>query len=481
MKNTMQNKALILKTIKKYLNRISGILGALIIFILITDVLNYMYVNVEEIRLPRILFHYYYEDEGKIDNIYLGSSHVYSDINPMQLDEINGEYNFDLATSSQRLNGSYYLLKEADRNNSLSHVYLDLYYTFIVKTGIDLDSDPINEAQHWNWQNTDYMKNSFNKLEYMFSIAGVEKYTDIFLPFSRYRANLDNWDYINKVIEEKNSDNYLAYIHHTDYDNGTYSEYIRQGYLYSTKEITNEKKMRYKSGGLGEDPMGEESKEYLYKIINYCKKRDIPITLFVTPIKDFQLINLNSYDNYIDQVRGIAKECGVDFYDFNLAKSEYFSLDSIKDFRDFTHLNTAGAKVFTDFFAKVVSGTASENEKYFYSSYAEKLQREPPRIYGLYYQDANNNEIAEDEEVVSDLENIETADGQIRTLWIASNRESGMEYKIVMTSDEGEQYIVQDFSENKEFTLSTDEHGICTILARMKDDPEEIQTLEISY
>ncbi|MDE6663445.1 MAG: hypothetical protein K2K46_08895, partial [Lachnospiraceae bacterium] len=57
-----------LTLLKKYLVRIAGFIGGLIIFICIVNVLNYMYVNNKEINGGRLLFHYFYEDKGKIDN-----------------------------------------------------------------------------------------------------------------------------------------------------------------------------------------------------------------------------------------------------------------------------------------------------------------------------------------------------------------------------------------------------------------------------
>ncbi|MDE7206542.1 MAG: hypothetical protein K2N90_05205 [Lachnospiraceae bacterium] len=83
----------------------------------------------------------------------------------------------------------------------------------------------------------------------------------------------------------------------------------------------------------------------------------------------------------------------------------------------------------------------------------------PPAIYGLYYREKEH----------------------IKILQIASNRESGLEYRIIMTPDKGSQYTLQDFQDNKTITISELEHGICTIVARMKDSNEVIQTLEISY
>lgn len=446
------------------LKRVIGILAGLLIFAAIVEALDYMYVN--ENSWTRILWHNFYEDKGKIDNVYIGSSHVFCDIDTAQLDEINGQYNFNLSTSGQRLNGSYYLLKEADRNNSLSHVYLELYYAVNTTENFNAKLDPIDTELHWNWNNTDNMEFSLNKLEYMFSIAGPDKYANIILPFSRYLSKLDDWDAIKQRIGNKQSEDYRAYRHYEQYDDGSYCEYLKQGYSYSTR--VGEDKIRLLEQGriLEENPLGEKSEKYLRKIIKYCQKRNIPITLFVSPIDELQLISIGNYDNYINQINGIAQEYGIEFYDFNLAKEEFLSIQSKEYFRDDGHLNNAGAAVFTPFFGKVLLGDSAENKEYFYNSYAEKLQAAAPNIYGLYYRSSKTGKNESE---------------HTNTMWIASNRNEGMEYKIVLSPDEGEEYMVQDFMENKEFTVSADEHGKCSIMFRMKERPDDVQILEIDY
>ena len=394
---------------KKYLSRIIGVLGALLIFYMICNTLNYIYV--EEDSWGRILWHNSFEDDRKIDNIYLGSSHVYCNINPELLDEINGQYNFNMASGAQLLNGSYHLLKEADKNNVLSHVYLELYYDCSVINNFNSSSEIINIGYYHNFKNTDYMKLSFNKIEYMLSIAGAEKYVDIFFPFSRYRTKLDNWDYIRQTMESKGTTAYVNFEQHNEYVDGNgIFEYKEQGYQYNTRKFLDKQRLYKQYKILGENPIGEKSEKYLRRIISYCQKRDIPITLFVSPIDELQLISVEHYDNYINQVRKIAREYGIEFYDFNLTKEEYLDIQHGKYFRDIDHLNYKGADIFTPFFSKVVSGTPSENEKYFYASYEEKLQSTAPAIYGLYYKDSDG----------------------IRTYHVASNRERGMEYRITM-------------------------------------------------
>lgn len=393
----------------KYVNRITGVLGALLIFYMICSVLNYMYV--EDDGWGRIFWHDFYEDDGKIDNIYLGSSHAYCDLNPALLDKINGQYNFNMASGEQPLNGTYYLLKEADKNNSLSHVYLELYYWCSVKNNFDSDSELINTGYYHNFKNTDYMKLSINKIEYMLSIVGVGKYVDMLFPFSRYRVNLDNWDYIKQITGRKREESYIAYEQMSDW-----SEHRKQGYYFTTRNLVNVERLYSQNRILGENPIGEESEKYLRKIISYCQKRDIPITLFVSPMDELKLISTENYDNYINQVSEIAEEYDIEFYDFNLAKEEYLPIHSEEYFFDFEHLNGAGGSIFTPFFSKVVSETLLENEKYFYDSYEDKLQSIAPAIYGLYYGDSDG----------------------FRTYHVASNRENGMEYRITLISTSNE-------------------------------------------
>lgn len=443
-------------------------MGAVVLtFQLMINVLNYMYADGD--AWYRILWHHYYEDEGRIDQVYIGSSHVYCAIDPGQLDGINHEYNFNLSTPEQRLNSSYYLLREAAQNNNLSHVYLELYYRCLTEDNFNGYIDPVCDETYYShsWQNTDFMKASWNKLLYMFSIGGIEDSIDILFPFSRYRSHLDDWDYIKQNISKKEGEYYRTYRYRYDFEDGNgYDEMLGQGYFFTTKRFLDEQRLFEQPRSLDEDPIGEVSEKYLRKIISYCRKLDIPLTLFISPVDELQLISAEKYDNYIKQVREIAAEYNIDFYDFNLTKEEYLPIWEGKYFRDAGHLNHDGASIFTPFFYNVVSGKREENQKFFYSSYEEKLQNLAPEIYGLYYRDSKGTE-----------ERLE----EVRTFYIASNREEGMEYRICITPNDGEIFVLQDWDENKAFTRTKEEHGVCVIEARMKEDSEPIQVLRINY
>ena len=149
---------------------------------------------------------------------------------------------------------------------------------------------------------------------------------------------------------------------------------------------------------------------------------------------------------------------------FNLTKEEYLPIHNERYFMDLLHLNAAGADMFTVFFDKIMSEDVVENSKYFYESYNEKLRDIPPTVYGLYYRE------------------LITVEGKaVKQFYIASSREADMEYRIILTPNDGEQYIVQDFTENKEFVVDSYENGICTIVSRMRNNLEEVQTLEVYY
>lgn len=105
-----------------------GIVAAIVIFYGIVQSLNYMYVDdSSSVSREQVVWHEFYEEKGRINNVYLGSSHVYYNINPVYLDNINEQFNFNLSTPSQLPNGTFHLLKEADRYNELSHVYVEFF------------------------------------------------------------------------------------------------------------------------------------------------------------------------------------------------------------------------------------------------------------------------------------------------------------------------------------------------------------------
>ena len=100
----------------------------------------------------------------------------------------------------------------------------------------------------------------------------------------------------------------------------------------------------------------------------------------------------------------------------------------------------------------------------FYDSYEDKLSHLAPTVFGISYFDGCNNR-----------------GEMVRNCKIVSNDYENIEYKIILTPEGGNSYMLQNFSENSIFTIKPEEHGVCTIEYRIMDDLNERQKVEISY
>ena len=77
----------------------------------------------------------FYDNAGKIDTLFLGSSHCRNGVDPRIADEMLGTYSFNLGTNAQTLCASYYLLREALRYDEIETVYLETFYTMFQQPG----------------------------------------------------------------------------------------------------------------------------------------------------------------------------------------------------------------------------------------------------------------------------------------------------------------------------------------------------------
>lgn len=430
----------------------------ILFFLLGNKALNYLYW--EDNEWCRIFWHNFYKQAENIDYVYLGSSHVYCDINPEILDEKNGRNNFNMALPAQRLIESYYLLTEADRYNDIKEVYLELYYN--PSTGISGNYQEKLSVQN-GWRAIDSMKLSFSKAKAIVGMNPIKYYPEACFPFIRYREHLTDGNWIKDRVNYKENDNYKKYI----YNDGT-TEFRDKGHYYTTRELTNLIFTRDRKPE--EMYLTEDAEEYLRKIIEYCQRKNIPITLFSSPIYAIQPIATGNYDQYANRIKEIASEYTVPYYDFNMAKEEYLSIQHPEYFMDVGHLNAKGAEIFTNFFYQVVSEKQDDTIKYFYESYQEKLGNSKSRVYGIYCYNAEESELQGSDEL-----------GKTRRMVIASNRENELEYQIFLTPDGGETVLLQDFATNKHFNISAEEHGSCKIVWRNINDEEKIGNMDIQY
>jgi hypothetical protein len=433
-------------------NKIIALLLTIAVFVCACKGLDYVYYQADD--FGRIVWHGFYEQEN-IDNLYVGSSHVYCDINPYALDEINGENNFNLSVGNMRLNSMYYAIREADRLYDLKNVVVEMYYeTLIGDMGMFHSGTTVPNA----WDCADYMHFSWNKLAFMWNLSEKEQYMETLFPFTRFRAYLFDTEFVKNNITGKQTEEYKAYTYHIEDEAGVV-EFSDKGYGYTSRVLDGTKRSIPVNTSLSEDVhITEDAEKYLRMIVEYCQKEDIRLTLIVSPMYELQLYSTGDYDSYRVQIAGIAEEYGVPFYDFNLAKEEYLDIQYPENFMDTGHLNATGAALFTGFLWQVMENDDEANAEIFYSSFQEKKQLEPDAVWGVCYYGSGDNQ----------------------AMVVATNKDWKSEYSVTAYPQSGEKRVLLKNDSSNTFYVPADEHGILKIKVK-QTDTGSAQKIELEY
>ena len=149
---------------KKYFLLRWLLMAAAVMFLLLdlVKLCNYLLTDDSQ-SYTRLTMHELYEraDAGEeVDTLFLGSSHCYRAYDPALYEELTGEPAYNLGSSSQNYDTSYYLLREAARLYDLKTVYLDMHYKFLFMDSEDRDLVQANII-------SDYMRPSRNKLSFL--------------------------------------------------------------------------------------------------------------------------------------------------------------------------------------------------------------------------------------------------------------------------------------------------------------------------
>lgn len=322
----------------------------------------------------RVALHELYHADSNIDVLLLGSSHCYRSLDPAVLDGVLGQNTFNAGSSIQSLDGSYAMLVEAGKHHHIQKVYLEMYYKIM---GEDYerrtDVTPVYIL-------SDYMKPSFHRIQYLLQACNMDYWLNGLIPARRNWRSLFEEMYVADLLETKSKASYKEYAYPS----------FRQEYYAGKGFVAN--RAGTALGGFvqegsfdpaQEHPFSADDLKYLRKIIDYCKKHKIELTLFSAPMSDFRLTEMGDYDSYICQVQEALEGSGVSYYDFNLCRPKWFSYEE-PYFNDPGHLSEEGAREFSRIFADFFAGKIRE-EELFYGSYQDKAVEMEPSVLGLVY------------------------------------------------------------------------------------------------
>lgn len=398
----------------------------------------------------RIAFHEMYEQDN-IDVLFVGSSHCYRSFVPEILDSEFGVNTFNVGTSQQLLDDSYFVIREAVKYNDIKHIYLELYFNVAF-----LESEKRTELTN-AYIISDYLKPSFDKYRYLLRVSPKESYINSFFPARRYWEKIFEDEYVRDVIDKKQSEAYKNYAY--DYVTHKKEWYAGKGYV-ANNQVVEEGSFFFRKSwnDISADKISANWCNTLYDIITFCDEKGISLSLVSAPVSGYMLTELQNYDEYVQIVQNMIADTDVEYYDFNLCRENYFP-ETSSLFKDQDHLNCYGAEKFSYLFADFINGKIPENEL-FYSSYREKASHLDSTVFGVCYE--------EDEE-------------ENRNCRIVTNCDNSWEYKITLMPQKGETIVLQDFSDNIFFKLPKDEHGKCTITYRQKNPLSEEYMSCISY
>lgn len=370
----------------------------------------------------RLMMHEFYNQDN-IDILFLGASHCLRGIDPYVIDEAAGKNTFLACSMNQWMDASSALLKEADRLYDMDEIYLEMSSNLARKTRIYKQRETLTAI----YIVSDRLKPTLNKLNLILNASSADHYVNSFWPARRNWEKITDFKYIDTVTQKKSTSKYKDYTYY--YANqaldGT-GTYQGKGFL-AMNLVSDEHKFMVRADfkKIEVENISQDWIDSVMEIIDYCEKHGIKLTLFTTPISNFELSAKGNYDDYIAFVKDLISGRDVRYVDFNLIKDEYVPYRQ-RNYEDGNHLNMYGAENFTPVLAEYINGNLPEEA--FHASITEKLQAAGPDYYGVSYTD-------------------DYQEGK-RLFNLVSNIPGYFEYQAEITTADGETHLLQEYDTN---------------------------------
>lgn len=355
------------------LRRALGTVCFLLVFLLLQQTLCLFRAETQREGFLRVMMRELEAENEAYGTVFVGSSLVFSGVNPAVTDEVLGHPTFCAATNAARYIDSYYLLQELYQHQSPDTVVLEISLRRTV------GSLTVEGGRYLY----DALEPSPRKLGFFFRRFEPVNWLYILLPSVRTSENL------GEVFGLENAAHRL-------------SEGFREGdpasipvgegrNYYKGHQM---KGSRYARGGIGElvrdfegsqDRMADDSLYWLEKCVALCREKGSDVVLFTPPSPWAAAAEFQDDSAFTLGVRQFAAEQGCDYYDFQLLKNEIWQRPE-NEFNDNAHLSSEGADAFSallgDLLLQRQAGTLQPAD-WFYESYSS-LRRETPFIYNAW-------------------------------------------------------------------------------------------------
>lgn len=309
------------------LRRSAGILAFLLIFLCLFSFADRILSRKETEgwwNVTEKIDGFYNSKKNEYDVMFFGSSNAYCSFNPLVIWEKTGVKSYVFATQQQPVWATYHYMVDALKTQELDLAVVDV---LMFSKNDEYYDDGVN------YTFCDNMPLSKNKLELVYASAPEGERFSLACRFMKYHSR---WN------ELKETDFKYRKREMSDYSKG----------FYVLPTCYDKAEAHDLTDVLEEAPLTEKNLDYLNKMIELCREKDVELMLVKAPSN--ATVDEKKYYNTVER---IAKENGVKFIDYNMHYDK-IGFDFEKDFFDDSHLNVYGAEKFTEYFVK--------NTEYFY-------------------------------------------------------------------------------------------------------------------
>lgn len=256
-----------------------------------------------------------YEDPQKIDVFFIGASHIFYGVNPMEIWNETGIAGYNLTTHQQPLWSSKLLLQHALKKQSPKLIVLDV----LMATNFSRPLLGTDQGTNMTHLALDPVPLSIQKIRGVLETGAIIEKGEILFPIilnhSRLQQGLLDWDDLHFFTGDRS--------------------HPMKGYNYTENTIAYD---RPESVPDSTHELPEGLEEILIDFIQFCKKEDLPLLFIKTP-----LVGSGELYEQINYIGEIAAAHDVPFLDLNHHFDE-LEIDFRTDFADSGHLNVHGAE-----------------------------------------------------------------------------------------------------------------------------------------
>lgn len=328
-----------------------------LIIVLLCSAISFGVVKTDSVN--RLKFHEFYSaDDYSV--IAIGSSSAQNGFLPEKADELLGTKTFNLGTSSQQMEGTYYMTLEALKRQKVDTVILDISYPILSREPGNIIATQII---------TDYMR-GFNKVRFITDVMPVSQWP---MMFSRlYREHDASFAQIRENLKAKLAPEYRSYASDSPvYTN--YRSYMGRGYTLHESDNQGYEFFMVPEDSGSFDPVDKpivpEQIEYLKKAIAACQQQGVNVLLVSFPKTELYLQQSGDYDAMHNYIQSIADACGVEFCDLNMVADVFWN-DG--DMANLDHCTPRSAALATEIICNYLKGDKPD----FVSGIREKYVRD---------------------------------------------------------------------------------------------------------